>query len=929
MIMDYKDTLNLPKTEFSMKADLAKREPDILKYWDSIDLYSSVNEKMSGRPVFVLHDGPPYANGDIHAGTAFNKILKDIIVKYKTMAGYDSPYVPGWDCHGQPIEHEVEKRLGAERASIDQVELRKKCRDYAMMFVSRQAEEFKRLGVRGDWENPYLTLHHTYEATNIKILGELFENGLVYKGNKPIHWCKRCKTALSEAEIEYMDAESDSIFVKFRYRSGSSEIDMLDSPVSFVIWTTTPWTLPANVAIAVHPEAQYAAIEDGKGEVLIIAEPLLESFAETTGLSGVKKLKTFPGKTLEGSLTKHPFMGRDSIIVLADYVTFDQGTGLVHIAPGHGNEDYLVGIKYGLASPMPVNDEGVFTDEAGPYTGQAIEEANPSIISDLEESGHLIYHDTAMHSYPHCWRCKQAVIFRATVQWFISVREGELRDKALKAIDEVTWIPDWSIKRITAMVSERPDWCISRQRAWGVPIPVFYCSDCGSELVNKDTFAAVVSLFENEGADAWFKKDAREILPQGLVCPGCGGNEFTKETDILDVWFESGVSHEAVLKNRAELHWPADMYLEGSDQHRGWFQSSLMTAVGTRGIAPYKSVLTHGFVVDGEGRKMSKSLGNVVNPLDVIDKYGADILRLWAASSDYASDIAISQEILDRVIEAYRKIRNTARFLLGNLSDFDFENDRVEYRQMLELDRYALSLLGKLVKKVTANFEEYYFYQAIQLIYNFCTVDMSTFYLDIIKDRLYTAGRDSLERRSAQTVMAQIIDALTVMLTPVLSFTAEEIYRNIPKREGSRSTVQLLDWPEAKEEWQNEELEKNWDRLIDVRETTLKTIENARAEKLIGGALEAKVTLYAKGDDYALLSQYEDMLPALFIVSEVTLTESPAPESAVSGRTASAIAEKAGGEKCARCWNYSDSVGHDKEHPELCAKCGDVLKKMR
>lgn len=924
--MEYKNTLNLPKTEFPMKADLANREPDIIEYWDSIGLYAKVSEASKGRLKFVLHDGPPYANGDIHAGTAFNKIIKDIIVKYKTMAGFDSPYVPGWDCHGQPIEHEVEKRLGAEKASISQVELREKCREYAMTFVKRQADQFKRLGVRGDWQNPYLTLHHAYEATNIRILGELFSRGLVYKGNKPIHWCKKCKTALAEAEIEYADKESDSIFVKFEYSGGNSVLDKLERPVNLVIWTTTPWTLPANVAIAVHPEVDYSVIDGGRHGLLLVADQLIERFVSQTGIPDPVKTLTIHGSDLENAIVRHPFMDSDSKVVHADYVTLEQGTGLVHIAPGHGHEDYLVGVKYDLPAPMPVDDNGVFTADAGPYAGQPIEEANSKIIADLQASGHLIYHDTVMHPYPHCWRCKSSVIFRATEQWFIAVRTGALRDQALEAIGRVQWIPDWSIKRITAMVSERPDWCISRQRAWGVPIPIFYCSACRKELVNRDTFALVADLFETQGADAWFKKSASQILPAEVSCPECGNSDFEKESDILDVWFESGVSHEAVLTKRPELEWPASMYLEGSDQHRGWFQSSLLTAAGTREQAPYRSVLTHGFVVDGEGRKMSKSLGNVVNPLDVIARSGADILRLWAASSDYASDIAISDEILERTIEAYRKIRNTIRYMLGNLHDFDDKADRVSFADMLELDKYALNLLAELNAKVSESFDEYKFYVATQSIYQFCAVEMSMFYLDVIKDRLYTSGKDSHARRSAQTAMADILRTLISMLAPVLSFTAEEAYQHMTKETASPESIQLLSWPDTKLFEADVVMKDNWQRLLAARNTALKAIEESRNAKKIGGSLEAKVTLFASGADLDLLRQYRSELPMLLIVSEVEISDESPPAGATEGAGTWAIAETATGVKCARCWNYSLSVGEDDQHPELCARCLSVVK---
>jgi len=633
--MDYKKTLNLPRTDFPMKGDLAEREPELIKFWDKIDVYKLTCEETAEGPIFILHDGPPYANGDIHMGTAFNKVLKDIIVKYKIMSGYYSPYVPGWDCHGQPIEHEVEKRLGKERLKISQVELREKCRDYALKFVKRQAEQFKRLGVGGDFKDPYLTLHHSYEATNIKVFGELYRRGLIYRGVMPIHWCYTCQTALAEAEIEYADEPSPSVIVKFPLKSDFELLSGYREPKNLLIWTTTPWTLPANVAIAVHPDAKYRAVKV-KGEIYILAADLVQSVFKKAAT-----LQEFKGKQLEGLLAKNPLGSVDSRVVLADFVALDQGTGCVHIAPGHGQEDYLVGIKYDLPAPMPVDDKGVFNQEAGKFAGKHVFEANELIIQDLKDRGLLISSESITHSYPHCWRCKKPVIFRSTEQWFISLDKGRLRQSALQAISTVRWVPGWSINRITSMVSERPDWCISRQRAWGVPIPVFFCRKCKNEVITPGTIQAVVELFEQEGADSWFKRTAKEILPAGFVCPHCGEKEFIKENDILDVWFESGISHVAVLRNRPELTWPADLYVEGSDQHRGWFQSSLLTSVGTEDAPPYRMVLTHGFVVDGDGRKMSKSLGNVVDPLDVIKRFGADIVRLWAASTDYSSDIAI------------------------------------------------------------------------------------------------------------------------------------------------------------------------------------------------------------------------------------------------------------------------------------------------
>lgn len=927
--MDYKKTLNLPKTEFPMKAGLAEREPELIKFWEEIDLYNLVNGATAEGSVFILHDGPPYANGDIHMGTAFNKVLKDIIVKYKTMTGYYCPYVPGWDCHGQPIEHEVEKRLGKERLKISQVELREKCRDYALKFVQRQGDQFRRLGVRGDFKDPYLTLHHSYEATNIKVFGELYKRGLIYKGKMPIHWCFNCETALAEAEIEYADESSPSIIVKFPLKTQFKPLSDYSEPKNMLIWTTTPWTLPANVAMAVHPDNKYAAVKVGQ-EIYILASNLVKSVFQK-----VTKLAELKGKELEGLVSQNPLGPVDSRVVLSDFVALDQGTGIVHIAPGHGQEDYLVGLKHDLPSPMPVDNKGVFTAEAGKFAGKHVFEANGLIIDDLRERGLLVSAAEITHSYPHCWRCKRPVIFRSTEQWFIAMDKGRLRQSALQAITSVRWIPKWSINRITSMVSERPDWCISRQRAWGVPIPVFFCRQCRREVVTPKTIAAVVELFEREGADAWFKRTAKEILPPGTVCPECGAKDFEKENDILDVWFESGISHAAVLKNHPELIWPADLYVEGSDQHRGWFQSSLLTSVGTEDAPPYRGVLTHGFVVDGEGRKMSKSLGNVIDPLDVIRQYGADIVRLWTASADYASDIAISPEILERIAEAYRRVRNTARFLLGNLYDFDPAKDEVHYEELEEIDRWALHQLYQLLKKVTKAYEDYQFYLVFQAIHNFCTVELSSFYLDILKDRLYTAGAKSKVRRSAQTALHEILFVLAKILSPILSFTAEEIWQAIPIEQRDRVSVQLCAWPILKKKYYDPSLEEKWNKLLSLRGEVSKALEMARNNKLIGNSLEAQVFLSATGSTQRFLEENLALLPMIFIVSDVKLYPIPAD---LLGEVKEGInfksenidklvitVIKAGGKKCERCWNYSKTVGSDVKHATLCRRCVDVL----
>lgn len=927
MANDYKETLNLPKTDFQMKGNLVRMEPEILKFWDEINLNERLIANADKRPKFVLHDGPPYANGDIHLGHTLNKVLKDMIVKYKNMTGYYSPYVPGWDCHGQPIEHEVEKRLGRERANISQADLRTKCRDYALKYVDRQRQQFIRLGVTGDWKHPYLTLDLTYEATNVRVFNRLYQEGLIYKGKKPIHWCWSCQTALAEAEIEYADERSPSIYVKFPLISEFELLSEYRQPKSLLIWTTTPWTLPANVAIAVHPSAPYAAVISDS-EIFIVAASLVEGLSDALE-QPVKILTTFEGGDLKGQLCRHPiFDDKTSIVVTAEYVALDQGTGCVHIAPGHGAEDYAIGLLNKLPSPMPVNDRGVFTEEAGRYGGKHIFEANEMIIDDLIEKGLLIHQDKISHSYPHCWRCKNPVIFRATEQWFISMESRELRSQALTAIQEVYWIPGWSINRISAMVSERPDWCISRQRAWGVPIPVFYCNACNQIIADREVLDFVESVFKAEGADSWFTKPVEDLLPKGVSCPNCGGTDFRAEKDILDVWFESGVSHEAVLKTRDELSWPADLYLEGSDQHRGWFQSSLLTSVGVEKKAPYRHVLTHGFLVDGEGRKMSKSLGNVIDPLQVIERSGADILRLWVSSSDYGSDIAISEEILQRITEAYRRIRNTIRFLLGNLVDFDLQKDGISYNEMVNLDRWALLRLNQLIERCRDSYDEYRFYLVYHSIYNFCNVDLSAFYLDILKDRLYTFKAESRERRSAQTALAQILVELLKLLAPIIAFTAEEAWRLLPESYRDADSVHLSTMPTANEDLIDPSLEQDLDRLLQLRGEVAKALEKARNEKIISSSLEAKLELYLPETLKAVCRDYLSELAAVFIISQLEIMSGRPPANIWRSDIIPGLAvnvSHAAGNKCARCWNWRLDVGVNSNHPLICGRCAAAI----
>lgn len=931
--MDYKETLNLPRNDFPMKGNLARREPEIQGFWGDIHLYELIQEKGEGRPLFVLHDGPPYANGDIHVGTAYNKILKDIIIKYKTMRGFRCPYVPGWDCHGQPIEHEVTKKLKEQgiASEVDTVELRRLCREWAVKYVARQREQFKRLGVLGEFEDPYLTLTPSYEATNIEVFEKLYRKGLVYRGRKPIHWCTNCVTALAEAELDYEDKESHSIYVKFPLEGEFPPLTQTGKPVSLLIWTTTPWTLPANVAIALSPRLTYAGVDTGE-EILLMARDLIDVVMEQIGVSDHSVAGTFKGPEMEGLYCRHPWAERDSVVVLAPYVTLEQGTGCVHIAPGHGQEDYLTGLEYDLPSPMPVDDLGYFTDEAGPFAGMSLEEANPRIIEDLRERGLLLASGSFTHQYPHCWRCKQPVVFRATPQWFIALDSSQgdssLRRSAMEAVEEVEWIPDWTINRIGSMVESRPDWCISRQRAWGVPLPILYCGECGREVITDQTLLAIRKLVETQGADAWFTRDPEEFLPAGTTCPECGGKSFTKETDIVDVWFESGVSHLAVLRGHWGLRWPADLYVEGSDQHRGWFQSSLLVSVGTEEKPPYKAVLTHGFTVDGDGRKMSKSLGNAIDPREVYDRSGAEILRLWVASTDYSSDMPISEEILDQTTESYRRIRNTLRYLLGNLFDFDPARDTVPLEEMEEIDRWMLGRLERLVERVTSLMDRWLFHQAVQALNLFCTVELSSLYMDILKDRLYTFPVDSRERRSAQTAYYSLLNKLIVMIAPVLAHTAEEAYLTVPEALRGEKSVHLLPWPEYDAGLIDERLEEKWERLLELREKVNGALEDARQASVVGTGLEARVLVYAEGTSLELLEEMEQQLPALFIVSQVEVLDMSSFDGQ-GGHGIEVVVERAVGDKCQRCWNYSPTVGSDALQPGICERCVAALGEIK
>jgi len=932
--MDYKKTLNLPNTKFPMKASLAKREPEQLTLWDERRLYEKIRQASKGRELFILHDGPPYANGHIHIGTALNKILKDFIVRSRQMAGFDAVYVPGWDCHGLPVEHNVEKELGPKKFKMSQAEIRKRCRKYAEKYIDIQREEFKRLGVMGEWENPYLTMNYAYEATIARECNKFALEGSLFRSKKPIYWCCSCKTALAEAEIEYHDESSPSIFVKFLLLDDLSHKvhDLAGKSVYVVIWTTTPWTLPANLAIALHPDIIYCAVDTKNGEVLILAKELVEECMKIFGFSDFSVLAEIAAYDLEKKRCRHPIYDRESLIILGSHVTLDAGTGCVHTAPGHGREDYEVGILYNLDVYSPVDDRGCFTQETGFFNGQFVFEANSNIVAKLQENKALVAQGKMEHSYPHCWRCKKPVIFRATPQWFISMDKTGLRKSALKEIDEVTWIPHWGRERIYGMIENRPDWCVSRQRAWGVPISIFYCKKCEALYLNRDIIDRIYNLFETHGADIWFEKKAEELLSEDAECQTCGNKTFHKEDDILDVWFDSGVSHAAVLEERSNLKWPADLYLEGSDQHRGWFHSSLLTAVGTRGKAPYKSVLTHGFVVDAEGKKMSKSLGNVVAPEEVIQKHGAEILRLWVSASDYRDDIRISENILKQLSDAYRRIRNTSRFLLGNLYDFDPKKDAVSYDKMIELDRFALHRLQELIQKTCRAYDNYEFHIIYHALYNYCVIDLSAFYLDILKDRLYTSPADSVRRKSAQTVIYIILDTLARLMAPILAFTAEEIWNFMPGHDMNSESVHMTSLPVVNKEWKDDQLAEEWKKIIEIRGEVTKALEEARVKKLIGHSLDASITIYTDGDRYDILEKYKDDLRTIFIVSEVSMIKGDKADGIFKSLDIEGLSiqvKLASGEKCERCWIHDISVGADSEQPTICSRCQNALGEMK
>jgi len=931
--MDYKQTLNLPRTDFPMKANLAQREPQRLALWETQALYHRLREAAKGRPRFILHDGPPYANGHIHIGTALNKILKDIVVRSKQMSGFDAVYVPGWDCHGLPIEHNVDKELGERKKDLSLAQVRRHCREYAKGFIDIQRSEFKRLGVMGEWDDPYLTMSYDYEATIAAECCKFALDGSLFRSQKPIHWCCSCRTALAEAEIEYADEKSPSIYVRFPLLDdpGTLHPALAGRRVSLVIWTTTPWTLPANLAVALHPEFTYAAVESAGGEVFILARDLVARCMAAFGRPDYRVLAELPAAALEKRRCRHPFYDREALIVLGTHVTLEAGTGCVHTAPGHGREDYEVGLAYGLEPYSPVDDRGVFTPDVERFQGQFVFKANPHIVAHLKDVGALVAEERIAHSYPHCWRCKQPVIFRATPQWFISMEKTGLRRRALEEIDRVQWIPRWGRERIYGMIENRPDWCVSRQRAWGVPITVFYCKACDALYMTPEVMERIRELFAARGADAWFETDVAALLPGDAACGQCGGREFAWETDILDVWFDSGVSHAAVLERRPALRWPADLYLEGSDQHRGWFHSALLTAVGTRQQAPYRAVLTHGFVVDAEGRKMSKSLGNVIAPKEVIDRYGAEILRLWVSASDYRDDVRISDTILKQLSDAYRRIRNTGRFLLGNLYDFRPDTDAVPLESLTDLDRFALHRFQDLVRRARRGYESYEFHVVYHALHNHCTVDLSAFYLDVLKDRLYTLPPAAPARRSAQTALFSIARDMAGLMAPLLPFTAEEIWEHLPAWEGKAASVHLTAMPEPCAACQDEELGRRWGLLLDVRGEVTKALEAARIQKRIGHPMDERLVLGAADPVHAALAAYRNILRDVFIVSEVQLTAGPVADPTLTSEAVDGLTvrvERAGGTKCARCWIYESSVGQAPGHPTVCGECADQLREI-
>ncbi|MGC2108669.1 MAG: isoleucine--tRNA ligase [Candidatus Korobacteraceae bacterium] len=930
--------MNLPKTDFSMKANLPKNEPKLLEHWEKTRIYDRIREAHKGQPLYVLHDGPPYANGPIHLGTALNKTLKDFVVKCRNMAGFDAPYVPGWDCHGLPIEIKVDDQLGRKKLDLDPLAVREECRKYAQKYLDLQRSQFKRLGILGRWEQPYSTMDPQYESVVLETFYSCYEQGLVYKGLKSVYWCVHDKTALAEAEVEYEMHTSPSIWVRYPLTSDPAKIDPAlagKKNVATIIWTTTPWTLPASMAVTFAPDAQYVALDTGEW-VYIAAKELAQQTIDKCSLGEPKELASFPGSKLEYATFAHPFLDRSILGVLGDYVTMDTGTGAVHTAPAHGADDFNTGVKYGLDLHCDVDDAGILRNGLPEYQGLQVFKANPLIVELLKSRGVLLGFEKIEHSYPHCWRCHNPIIFRATEQWFISMEGkipgGTLRTRALEEIKKVKWDPAWGEERIANMVSSRPDWCISRQRVWGVPIAMFQCEGCNEFLNERAVNEWVVHLFAREGADAWYRYPAEEILPSGMKCAKCGSTKFRKEMDIVDVWFESGSSHAVVLGHEPELPWPADLYFEGGDQHRGWFQSSLLCAVATRGKAPYRSAATAGWTLDPQGRAMHKSLGNTVDPVEISDKLGAEIVRLWVASVDFREDVMASDELMQRIADSYRKIRNTFRYILGNLEGFDPERDSVAFAEMHPLDQYILLRAAEVTKDVREHYDSFTFHRLYQRLKDFCIVDLSAIYFDVLKDRLYTSAPKSVARRSAQTALWRLGDALVRLLAPVMSFTAEEIWGFLPATTGRPDSVHLTLFPAPEDltgampaSFNVAAMESDWRTLLSVRDEALKALEAARAEKQIGSSLEAQVRLAAPGIMYQVLERYQDQLRYLFIVSDVILEKAPA-SNGDAGLTITV--SKAPGQKCERCWNYSTHVGEDKNYPTVCERCSAVLSEI-
>ncbi|MFB3815783.1 MAG: isoleucine--tRNA ligase [Terriglobales bacterium] len=936
MPLELKTTLNLPKTDFPMKANLPQNEPKMLARWEQMKLYERIRESRQGAPIYVLHDGPPYANGPIHLGHALNKCLKDFVVKTKTMAGFNSPYVPGWDCHGLPIEIKVDDMLGRKKLDMHPMQVRNECRKYAEKYLDLQREQFKRIGVLGQWDKPYSTMTPEYESVVMELFFSFFEKGMVYKGLKPVYWCIHDRTALAEAEVEYENHTSPSIWVKYRLTSDPAKLDaaLAGRHASTIIWTTTPWTLPASMAVAFHPDEDYVALAYD-GEVYIVAEKLAGQTVEKTGLTGMKEIARFPGRKLEYATFAHPFLDRQVPGVLAEYVTMDQGTGAVHTAPSHGADDFYTGQKYNLDQTCNVDEGGYLRNGLPEYNGKTVFKANPLIVELLKDRGVLLRHEKIEHSYPHCWRCHNPVIFRATEQWFISMEaemkdqlgrvEGTLRSRALQEIAKVKWDPAWGEERISNMIATRPDWCISRQRLWGVPIAVFFC-ECGELVKDHKVNQAVIDLFRREGADAWYQREASEIVPAGTKCANCGGNKFRKEMDIIDVWFESGSSHAAVLGHQPDLPWPSDLYLEGGDQHRGWFHSSLLCGVGWRDQAPYRMVATSGWTLDPQGRAMSKSLGNVVDPVDIANRMGAEIVRLWVASVDFREDVTCSEELMQRIAEMYRKVRNTFRFILGNLDGFEPAKDTVPFQEMEPLDQYMLGQTWEMSKQVVAWYDEFAFHKVYQRLNQFCVVDLSAIYFDVLKDRLYTFAPKSKARRSAQSAIWLIGEVLVRLVAPTMSFTADEVWQYLPKVDGRPGSVHLAEFPAAKDiaMVMPEKAKADWDLLLALRPEVLKALEEVRQAKLIGSGLEAAVKITASDPAYSALERNAGQLRALFIVSHVELAKDQPPD----GSSIKVEVSKAPGQKCERCWNYSTHVGEDPNYPTVCERCSPVLREL-